>query len=149
LEFNRLVPSDPMMYVATAHACVAQGAWKEARHRLERALADAPNYPRARSLYGQVLAMSGDADRSFREPELASTLQHPAMWTLMLQTSIGHFAEERYEDAVVWARRAVVERPQVPMNHAALTAALAQLGATWCSSGARQRGPLHREPTHR
>ena len=127
-EFERVMPSEPMMYVATAHARVAEGDWKEARLRLERALVDAPHYPRARMLFGQVLGLSEGADRSSCDLEPLQPWQHPAMWTMMLQTSVGHFAARRYDAAITWARRAVVERPQIPMSHAALAAALVQQG---------------------
>jgi adenylate cyclase len=129
-EFERAVPADPMMYVATAYACVARGARSEAMERLESALEYDPNFVRAHSLYGQVLAMSGRPDQGIHELELARTLspRDPAMWTMLLPTALAHFVAERYEDAVTWARRAVLDRPQVPLSHGALAAAYAQLG---------------------
>jgi TolB-like protein len=130
VEFERHAPGDPMMLVATAYTSVARGEREEAITRLEAALDRDPNSVRGHSLYGQVLAMRGQADQALHELQLARTLspRDPALWTVLLATALAEFVAERYEQAACAAKQAVLERPEAPFNYGVLAAAQAQAG---------------------
>jgi TolB-like protein len=130
IEFERASPGNPWMYVATAYTAVAVGDRSDAAGRLLEALQADANSVQAHSLYGQVLAMGGQCDQGLHELGLARTLspRDPATWAMLMTTALAHFAAGRYEPAVEWARRAVVNRPQVPFTYATLAASLALQG---------------------
>lgn len=130
IEFERSSPGDPLMLVATAYARVALGERDEACARLEAALERDANSARAHSLYGQVLAMRGQADQALHELDLARTLnpRDPALWTILLATALAHFVAERYEQASTFAKQALLERPDAPFNYGVLAASQALAG---------------------
>lgn len=130
VEFERLFPGNPWMHVAAAYDCVAHGEREQAIHRLQEALHLAPNSVPAHSLYGQALAMGSRPEEGLHELELAMTLSpfDSGMWTMLLTTALAHFAAGRYEACVEWASKAIRNRPQVPMNYAALAAAYSLMG---------------------
>lgn len=128
--FERVAPGNPWMHVAAAYSCVAHGERDEAMARLQEALNLDPNSVPAHSLYGQTLAMGSRPDQGLHELELARSLspRDSSMWAMLMTTALAHFAAGRYADAVLWAGRAITNRPQVPMSYAALAASYAHLG---------------------
>jgi TolB-like protein len=130
VEFERASPGNPWMYVATAYTAVALGERTEARDRLLEALEADGNSVPGHALYGQVLAMGGQYDQGLHELELARTLspRDPGTWAMLMTTALAHFAAQRYDAAVDWARRAIANRPQVPFTYATLAASLALRG---------------------
>jgi TolB-like protein len=130
IEFERSSPGDPLMLVASAYASVATGEHEDACARLEAALERDANSARAHSLYGQVLAMRGQAEQALHELDLARTLspRDPALWTMLLATALAHFVAERYEQASTFAKQAILERPEAPFNYGVLAASQALAG---------------------
>jgi adenylate cyclase len=129
-EFERRVPGDPLMFVATAYNCVARGQRTEAMARLEEALELDPNSFSGHLLYGQTLAMSSMPDQGIHELELAHKLspRDPRAWTILLTTALCHFAAERYAEAVHWAELAARKRPNLPFVQLTLASALGLQG---------------------
>jgi TolB-like protein/Tfp pilus assembly protein PilF len=129
-DFERAMPGHPRMHLATAYACIAFGERDEATARLEEALHAEPNSAPAHSLYGQVLAMQGEADPGIRELDIAIRLspRDPDLWTMLVCKGLAHFAAGRYEQAVSWAEKATRARPQIPFCHGAVAASYAHLG---------------------
>jgi TolB-like protein len=130
MEFERHAPGDPLMLVATAYGSVAQGDRAAAVERLEAALEMDANSVRAHALYGQVLAMRGQADQALHELELACTLspRDPARWTLLSATALAHFVAARYEQSVTMAKQALLDQPQAPFTYGVLAASQALAG---------------------
>ena len=151
IEFERSAPGDPLMLVATAYGYVARGERAEAQERLEAALDRDANFVRAHSLYGQVLAMRGQADQALHELELALTLspRDPARWTVLIATALAHFVAGRYERSVEFAKQALLEQPAAPFNYGVLASSQAHAGdlaAARCTLQALSSAVAHSRP---
>lgn len=129
-RFEGKSPDHPLMHVAAAYTFVAHGERADAVARLEDALELDANSFAAHFLYGQALAMGAQADQGIHELNLACQLSpcDPRLWAVQMTTSLAHFAAQRYEDAVHWARLAQRKRPKFPLVCFALASAQAQLG---------------------
>jgi TolB-like protein len=150
-EFKRTIPANALMHLTSAYGCMARGDNSEALKAVEYSLELAPDSPRARLLYGQLLSLAGHSVLGLQELEQARALRptHPAMWTLSLPSSIAHFAAANYEESITWAQRAVLDRPQVLLNRVLLAAAWVRRGDL--ASAARTVSELqpHRGPAVR
>lgn len=70
---------------------------------------------------------SGDAIRYF-EQALRMSPHDPLKAFFYSGTSVAHYYAQRYEDAIQWGRRAIMERPGFTAAHRILCASLAQAG---------------------
>lgn len=130
IEFQRSLPEDRFLSLATARTCIAHGQRDEALGWLERARSADPDSAAVRALYGQTLSMAGNPDAGIVELETALRLSpsDPDLWTFQIATSLSHFVAGRYDEMACWSLRAIREQPQVPACYGVLAVARAELG---------------------
>lgn len=107
-------PKDPVPWLNMGFAYVEMGQWAAANESLARAIALSPPgedfLPDAHYLRGRALHETGDAARALQEYE-AAVLARPGFAEPMESAAQASLDVKRFEDALVWARRAVAIRP--------------------------------------
>jgi DNA-binding winged helix-turn-helix (wHTH) protein/tetratricopeptide (TPR) repeat protein len=96
--------------------------WLGARRSLERALELNPNHTEAHLLYGRLLETGGDLDRGLEMKQRALE-RDPFSPLVHLQISLSYWNQHRYDDAIEWARKALVLDPRHPHAREHLAAA--------------------------
>jgi tetratricopeptide (TPR) repeat protein len=135
-EVNRLArrsleldESEPLAYVALAHAFRLAGQPQEAIAAFERVVELNPNNARSYGQLGLFLSYTGRADEAIAHLERAMRLSPKDQSFFMWLGSMGwaHFSKGRYEEAASWLERSRRRRPDFHITHRALAATYAQL----------------------
>jgi len=96
----------------------------------ERALEINPNFAAAYGYLGSALAFNGQSDQAIRQSELALRMSphdpQNAIFNVGLATA--HYLAGRYAEAIVYARKAVQQRPGWTPGYRIYCASLAQTG---------------------
>jgi TolB-like protein/class 3 adenylate cyclase len=97
---------------------------------IDRALALNPNLSAAWNLSGWVRAYRGELDLSIEHHARAMRLSplDPILYNMHLGTAFAHFLADRYDEATVWANRALREQPNNPAANRILAASNALAG---------------------
>lgn len=101
-------PEDAWALLMHAYAELYRGHRDAAIETVQRALATEPSSLGGRSLYGQLLAMDGQAQAAVAELHKALVLSPctPDRWVQECVIALAHFAGENYEEAVRWGAKA-------------------------------------------
>lgn len=129
-EFRRFHPHSPHLLVALAYSFVYRGDRKAAAACLEEAIERQPRLAAARSLYGQVLAMSSRTAEAKVQLELAKRLNgfDPKLHHVELATAMCHFVDGHYKDMVDCSKASLREHEDVARVYVSLACGLAYLG---------------------
>ena len=120
---------------AYAHALLGAAALYSGRHddavpHLEQAITLNPNAPHAYSILGRTQIYLGESERGLENVNRAIRLSpRDPMITLWFGIqSVAAFMDERYDDALDWAKSAIRAQPQRNTAYLDLAAACARLG---------------------
>ena len=96
----------------------------------ERSVALNPSSTLVLKCAGEGLAMADESEAAIEKLERAMRLSpsDPAAYWTYHGFALAHFSERRYEEAVEWAGRAVLQNPEFTFALRALAAGLAHLG---------------------
>jgi tetratricopeptide (TPR) repeat protein len=110
-----------------AHMLRAQPG--EAVPAFELAIELNPSLAPAYNYLGFTLAQLRRPDEGMANVEKAMRLSphDPAMFAFLHTMALGHFAAERYEEAIGWAKRSLQRRPHYPLAYCVLAASYARL----------------------
>jgi adenylate cyclase len=88
------------------------------------------NFALAHGYLSCQLAYAGEAEAAIEAGHRAMRLspRDPELFHFHVGIGTGHFIAEHYEEAVVWAKKVIAERPETPAGRRLLAASLAQLG---------------------
>jgi adenylate cyclase len=116
------------LFLAFAHG--QAGSHVEMLRTLERAIEVGPSSPSAHGGLGLALAFGGKSEEAIANLEKAIHLDPKSRmlssWLNLM--ALAHFAAQRYEEAVEWAKRSSRENPDDAYAHRTLAASYAQLG---------------------
>ncbi len=121
---------DPWAHLALGYLTFVRRETGETERHYRRALDLNPNFATAYGYMGWALAFDGrsaDAIRYF-EQALRMSPHDPLKAFFYSGTSVAHYYARRYEDAIDWGRKAIMERPGFTAAHRILCASLAQAG---------------------
>ncbi|HKV99935.1 MAG TPA: winged helix-turn-helix domain-containing protein, partial [Vicinamibacterales bacterium] len=101
---------------------VSEWDWTGAEHSLRRALEISPHHLEALLHFGSLMEAIGQLDRGllFKQQALAT---HPSSPLVHVQLATAYWHQRRYDDAVVWARRALALDPKHLLAREFLTGA--------------------------
>ncbi len=118
-----------------AHAQLGAGLLVLKRHedstqRLRTAVSLNPNYSQALGTLGVVLVYTHNYDEGLELLQKAIQLspKDPLLPMYLVVAGIPHFNDERYDEARMWAEKALHENPNFPTGHRFLAAVLGMLG---------------------
>jgi TolB-like protein/Flp pilus assembly protein TadD len=121
---------DPWAHLALGYlAFVRRQTGETVRHYM-RALDLNPNFATAYGYSGWALAFDGQSEEAVNhfEQALRMSPHDPLKAFFYSGTGVAHYCARRYEDAVDWARKAIMERPGFTAAHRIHCASLAQAG---------------------
>jgi len=100
--------------------------------RLKKAIDLNPNLANAYGALGQALALSGEYEAAVTHINKAIRLSphDPFVVYWFGHLGVASFADERYEDACFWGRKAIQQNPNFPGGHRLVAASCGQLGRT-------------------
>jgi len=100
--------------------------------RLEKAIDLNPNLANAYGALGQALALAGEYEAAVTHINKAIRLSphDPFVVYWFGHLGVAAFADERYEDACYWGRKAIQQNPKFPGGHRLVAASCGQLGRT-------------------
>jgi tetratricopeptide (TPR) repeat protein len=100
--------------------------------RLEKAIDLNPNLANAYGALGQALALAGEYEAAVTHINKAIRLSphDPFVVYWFGHLGVAAFADERYEDACYWGRKAIQQNPNFPGGHRLVAASCGQLGRT-------------------
>lgn len=129
-EFARLVPDDPRASVNRAFSETYAGRRDAATAHVEFGLARAPSDGVGRCLYGQLMAMGGDAKPALRELAYARRVLPCGVerWPIEVATALTHFVAEDYDKAVKGAHTAIAAFDRSALPYAVLASSHAHAG---------------------
>jgi adenylate cyclase len=120
---------DPQAQIALATACSVTGPQDKMLAAADRAVELNPSMAMAYFYIGSFLAMAGRSEEAIASLEKGMRLspQDPKLFGFLSGVAWAHFAAERYEDAIDWAKRSLKERGDWLDGLAALAASYAHL----------------------
>jgi adenylate cyclase len=124
-------PDDPEALAMGGYAVAFLGKQpRAALAAVERAIALNPNSAQALLHAGWVHCVLGDAAVSVTmfERAMRQSPRDPTMFRTFAGQSFAHLVQERFEEAVLWARRSLEAKPNNSIPLRSLAAALGQLG---------------------
>lgn len=122
---------DPTTLCRAAHGLAYHGQdYDMAVRAIDRSLLLNPNSAQALNSSGWIGNYIGDASRSVEHFHQAMRLSplDPEMSYMLSGLAIAYCMAQRWDDAILWGRRAVDEQPDWTSNYRPLAAAYAQLG---------------------
>lgn len=130
---RRAASADPRngpALATTANALTINGQFDEAFEMAQRALHVQPNAADVRRLCGVVLVQCGCGDDAIPHFEAAMRLSpvDPRRYLMLNGITMAHFFERRFEEADIWARRAIAEMPNWAVVRRYRASLLAHLG---------------------
>lgn len=104
----------------------------DAISRLEKAIDLNPNMANAYGALGQALALAGEYEKAVTHINKAIRLSphDPFVVYWLGHLGVASFADERYEDACYWGKKAIQQNPMFPGGHRLVAASCGQLGQT-------------------
>ncbi len=121
---------DPWAHLALGYVAFTHRLTDEAVNEYLRAINLNPNFATAHGYLGWALAFDGQSDKAIQYFELALRMSpyDPLKEFFYSGTGVAHYMAHRYQEAVVWARNAIRERPEYTAGRRILIASLAQAG---------------------
>ncbi len=121
---------DPRASCALAAVFSWTSHQKKAAAAAERAIGLDPNMPEAHGMLGYALGFEGKGDEAIAllERAVQGSPRDHIQWLWYQGIANAHFAEGRYDDAIVWARKAAERRPNWIFGYAVAAASAALLG---------------------
>lgn len=121
---------DPWAHLALGYLAFARRQTGETVRQYRRALDLNPNFATAYGYLGWALAFDGQSEDAIRyfEQALRMSPHDPLKAFFYSGTCVAHYYARRYEEAVEWGRKAIMERPGFTAAHRILCASLAQAG---------------------
>jgi cytochrome c-type biogenesis protein CcmH/NrfG len=106
--------------------------YADAVYRLEKAIDLNPNLANAYGALGQTMALAGEYEAAVTHINKAIRLSphDPFVVYWFGHLGVAAFADERYEDACYWGRKAIQQNPNFPGGHRLVAASCGQLGRT-------------------
>ena len=119
---------DSWAHLALGYLVFARRRTGEAVRQYKRALDLDPNFATAYGYLGWALAFDGQSEEAigYFEQALRMSPHDPLKSFFYSGTGVAHYYARRYEEAVEWARKAIMERPGFTAAHRILCASLAQ-----------------------
>jgi len=119
---------DPWAYLALGYLAFVRRETGETIRQYDRALDLNPNFATAYGYMGWALAFDGQSGEAIRffEQALRMSPHDPLKAFFYSGTAVAHYFARRYEEAVEWGRKAIMERPGFTAAHRILCASLAQ-----------------------
>lgn len=125
----RLAPASAQTELVVGMREVLKGRRDSAVRHLERATYLNPSSTQALGLLGQCLCLTDRADNCIAMIEEALLLNphNPNVWAQKSVIALAHFAAERHEDCLMFARQAVAAKPNNITANLIIVAALTEL----------------------
>jgi adenylate cyclase len=122
--------SDPWAHLALGYVAHMMRRTEDAKQEYQRAINLNPNFAAAYGYLGFTLAMAGQSAEAIPQLERAIHMSphDPQNAIFNVALAVAHFLENRYVEAVSFARRAVQERDGITSGHRIYIASLAQAG---------------------
>lgn len=122
--------SDPWARLALGYFEFTGRRTEEAVRQFEAALELNPNFAAAEGSIGFSLALDGRSDEALDRFQKALRMSPYDPFNAFFYAGIAaaHYLADRYEEAVLWARKATQMRPTAANGHRILCASLGQLG---------------------
>jgi len=121
---------DPWAHLALGYLSFAQRQTEEAAGHFSRALDLNPNFATAYGYLGWAMAFDGRSEEAIHyfQQALRMSPHDPLKAFFYSGTCVAHYYARRYETAIEWGRKAIMERPGFTAAHRILCASLAQAG---------------------
>jgi len=122
--------SDPWAHLARGYHSFTVRKTEEAIDAFQRALTLNPNFAAAHGYLGWALAFDGQADAAIEHLNQAIRLSPHDPQNAMFNSALAaaYYLDERYAEAVRYARKAIQLRPGIAGSHRIYCASLAQTG---------------------
>jgi adenylate cyclase len=123
---------EPRAHLALGLVCLNSGRYERAVAALERAIALNPSSAASHWGLGNALSRLGRPDEAVALIEKAIRLSphDPVMHEFLYGLGVAHFVAGRYEEAIVWAKKSLQERPDQPGAYRVLAASYGHLNCT-------------------
>jgi TolB-like protein len=134
-------PDDAWALLMTSYSELYRGRRQSALESVQRAITSEPSLLGGRSLYGQLLAMDGQAAPAVVELQKALVLSPctPDRWVHECVLALAHFAGENYDEAVRWGATASRSSRAGAMAHGVLASSYYFLGDRESARNAARR----------
>jgi len=129
-DYAEAHPEDAGHHVVGAYVQMLTGDRDGAAELLQNALSVEPSNSTAYSVLAQTMAFRGKGDEAIERFEMALRLRpvSPENWTWFIGMALCHFVQERYEDSLLWADKALAMQPNMPVSLATRAVACVYLG---------------------
>jgi TolB-like protein/Flp pilus assembly protein TadD len=123
---------DPWAHLALGYLAFADRQTGESVREYMRALDLNPNFAIAYGYLGWALVFDGQSEEAIRyfQQALRMSPHDPLKAFFYSGTGVAHYYARRYDEAIEWANKAILERPGFTAAHRILCASLAQAGRT-------------------
>ena len=123
---------DPWAHLALGYLAFANRQTGESVREYMRALDLNPNFATAYGYLGWALVFDGQSEEPIRyfQQALRMSPHDPLKAFFYSGTCVAHYYAHRYDEAVEWGNKAILERPGFTAAHRILCASLAQAGRT-------------------
>ena len=127
---GNLDADDPWVQCALGLSQFVSKAPDKAIAHYEKAIDLNPSFALGYGYLGLQLAFAGQPEAAIEAGNNAIRLspRDPELFHFLVAIATAHFVAGRYEEAVAWARKSILERPQVPGPQRLLSTSLAHLG---------------------
>ena len=121
---------DPWVHPALGYVALTRRRTDAAVDELQRALDLNPNFAAARGFLGAALTLDGRSDQAIEHLEQAICMSphDPQNALFNVNLSAAHYLAGRYNEAIVYARKAMQQRFGLTNSHRVYVASLAQAG---------------------
>jgi TolB-like protein len=129
-DYAEAHPDDAGHHVVCAYVRMLSGDRDGAVELLQNALDVEPSNCTAYSVLAQIMAFRGEGDQALERFEMALRLRpvSPENWTWLIGMALCHFVQERYEESLHWADKALAMQPSAPVSLATRAVACVYLG---------------------
>jgi tetratricopeptide (TPR) repeat protein len=116
---SELDGSDPWAHLALGYVAHMMRRTEDAKQEYQRAIDLNPNFAAAYGYLGFTLAMAGQSEAAIPQLERAIQMSpnDPQNAIFNVALAVAHFLENRYAEAVSFARKAVQERDGITSGH--------------------------------
>jgi TolB-like protein/tetratricopeptide (TPR) repeat protein len=123
---------DPWAHLALGYLAFTHRQTGESVREYMRALDLNPNFAIAYGYLGWALVFDGQSEEAIRyfQQALRMSPHDPLKAFFYSGTCVAHYYAHRYDEAIEWGNKAIVERPGFAAAHRILCASLAQAGRT-------------------
>jgi tetratricopeptide (TPR) repeat protein len=123
---------DPWAHLALGYLAFTDRQTAESVRKYRRAIDLNPNFAIAFGYLGWSLVFDGQSEEAIRyfQQALRMSPHDPLKAFFYSGTGVAHYYAHRYEKAIEWASKAILERPGFTAAHRILCASLAKAGKT-------------------